>query len=158
MLFASDSSGSGSSNPILRAFKLEADTQGTITAAGGENSSVGAEATGNQHKKSKSASASRSDGLLCMLVTVLFSLGACGVPDRTVDFKKIVTKKGKVTSKGEAATEEDCGSDDHACSRCGDTTGRRTRGSCRTLQPWLFYVQRAGPRSIGTGASYPKYT
>ena len=57
MLFASDSSGSGSSNPILRAFKLEADTQGTITAAGGENSSVGAEATGNQHKKLKSASA-----------------------------------------------------------------------------------------------------
>ena len=41
MLFASDSSGSGSSNPILRAFKLEADTQGTITAAGGENSSRG---------------------------------------------------------------------------------------------------------------------
>jgi hypothetical protein len=40
MLFASDSSGSGSSNPILRAFKLEADTQGTITAAGGENSSL----------------------------------------------------------------------------------------------------------------------
>ena len=76
MLFASEGSGSGSSNPILRALKLEADTQGTITAAGGENSSVGADATGMKHKKTKkSASATRSDGLLCMLVTVLFSFG-----------------------------------------------------------------------------------